>query len=1041
VDQVLSTLLPAPPPVHIPVAAPAMAQWTGLQGAQYRLVQTMDQFWSFYTRLTRQRMIAVDTETSGLDWVRDRACGLVFGWGLENNYYLPIGHETTDPQLNLDDIREPLRKVIENPDVTKLFWNKVFDQHFLDRCGMTLKGPSHDGVILVHLLDENSDKGLKEVARLLIGKTADVWEKSVDSWRVDESKRRRREFSKLITDTLTARRVDLENEVTAQNPLWRYSGMTKAQVTNFLKKRVKAGLETHPYANAKKGDITYDKVPLSILAPYACADVHYTWMIWKQLFPDVAKHDALRSLYINEMHLSQVLYEVEQHGVKIDIAHLDRIEPEFIKAMEEAEADVYRDIGYRFNIESNEELLAALRKAGCPLNKLTKKGQEVAREGGEPTAAQFSVDKEVLEELAATYEFANKVLSFREKQKLLNTYVRKIRLLVDEHHYLHSTFNANVDTGRMSSRDPNCFTGDTEVLTPDGWRRLDDLPRGVPVAQWRDNAVEFVMPTEYIKHYRKEELVHVQNQQIDLLMTPDHRCFLVNRDGLGGFCSASEYPSNGTHHKQLHAGIYAGGSLRMSEQEVVLLAATQADGSYADRTLDFSFKKHRKIDRLEWALQGLGFSYSKRISLSGRVRIRVPAGECVEWVRSYLGDAKQLGSWLLSCDRPTLDLWCQELFFWDGCWRTRSQYASMHRRNVDWAQIVLCLSGYRAKIREYKTPRDTVCYVVDSTARNYSYTDNAVITRIAHDGFVYCLSVPSKVILTRHNGRVCVTGQCQNIPGKNLEIRRSFIVPDDDYVFVFADYSQVELRLTAHWSQDPTLLAAYSPTAPGWAGHELDIHSLTCADVVLQRPLPEVLAILKDKNHPENHDIKWFRNIAKRVNFGIIYGAGPGAIQRQVSTPKRRVSREACAEYIKGYFQRYRGVKAWVDHTELMLRRQGYIQNSFGRFRRLPNIHSNKKWERARAARQGGNFLIQGDAADTFKTAIVRVNRILKAHNARTRIVNFVHDEIQFYWHKKELPLLGEVKKAMEDFQFRVPIVVDFGFSRRDWAAKQELKL
>jgi DNA polymerase-1 len=252
---------------------------------------------------------------------------------------------------------------------------------------------------------------------------------------------------------------------------------------------------------------------------------------------------------------------------------------------------------------------------------------------------------------------------------------------------------------------------------------------------------------------------------------------------------------------------------------------------------------------------------------------------------------------------------------------------------------------------------------------------------------------------------------------------------------VLLDYSQVELRLTAHHSQDPTLIAAYP-----WHAPAQDVHSITCAEVVMDMSLDNFMAIYGDESHPEYEEYKWFRNIAKRVNFGIIYGAGPGAIQRQVSTPQRQVSRDECQEYIDKYLQKYVGVKEWIDRTQFALERYGFLQNTFGRFRRLPDAKSKERWKQGRAGRQGVNFLIQGDAADLFKHAAVRVRKVLQDANARTKIVNFVHDEIQLYWHREELHLLPAVKAAMEDFsQYSVPIVVDIEVAQYDWAHRKSV--
>jgi DNA polymerase-1 len=182
----------------------------------------------------------------------------------------------------------------------------------------------------------------------------------------------------------------------------------------------------------------------------------------------------------------------------------------------------------------------------------------------------------------------------------------------------------------------------------------------------------------------------------------------------------------------------------------------------------------------------------------------------------------------------------------------------------------------------------------------------------------------------------------------------------------------------------------------------------------------------------------FLRNIAKRVNFGIIYGAGPGAIQRQVSTPERPVSEEQCSEYIQKYFHKYRGVQNWINLSHGFLKRHEYVQNAFGRYRRFPGLKQLQYWEQDRAARQAVNFLIQGSAADLFKTAATRVWDILDGK--KTRLVNFVHDELQFYWHKSELGLLKDVKEAMEDFEFDVPIIAEVSYASRDWSQKKELK-
>jgi DNA polymerase I-like protein with 3'-5' exonuclease and polymerase domains len=721
----------------------SMKSWKGVQGGRYYLVQSMDQFWEFWHAMRREPTIAVDTETSGFDIIRDRACGLVFGWGVEHNFYLPIAHKTKEPQLDLERIREPLCEILEDENVTKIFWNEKFDRHFLRSAGMEVKGVRHDGVVLVHLLDENTGKGLKEMSKRYISHAADKWEIAITKWRVDEAKRRRSEFSKLLTTTLKEERTQLEADFFAQYPFIQFSGLTKAQITARLKKYLRQKLSEHPLAKNKKDDISYDYIPLDAMVPYACADVHYTMLLYKDLLVKVAQHDDLRKLYINECQLADLLFEVESRGIKVDVPYLAELEPQFKQEISDLEEEIHADVGHKFEIGSNPQLVEALIKAGCRLSKLTKKGKELAQEGKKPEPKHYSTDDETLEYLATQYPFAAKIREYRKRQKLLNTYVVKIQQLADENHYLHSQFNANVSTGRMSSREPNV----------------------------------------------------------------------------------------------------------------------------------------------------------------------------------------------------------------------------------------------------------------------------------------------------------------QNIPGRDTRIRKAFTIPeelgfenqnvdDSEWVYVFMDYSQVELRLTAHHSQDPTFLGAYP-----WDGPAKDVHSITCAEAVMGITTEDFLKVYEDENHPDFKEYKWFRNIAKRVNFGIIYGAGPGAIQRQVSSPERFVSRDECTEYIAKYFDKYQGVKEWINRTTFLLNRYGYLQNTFGRYRRLPDARAREKWKRERAGRQGVNFLIQGDAADLFKHAAVRVRRLLREEGAKTKVVNFVHDEIQFYWHKDEFHLLKPVKEVMEDFpQYSVPIVADIEMSHRNWADKKGVK-
>lgn len=319
-----------------------------------------------------------------------------------------------------------------------------------------------------------------------------------------------------------------------------------------------------------------------------------------------------------------------------------------------------------------------------------------------------------------------------------------------------------------------------------------------------------------------------------------------------------------------------------------------------------------------------------------------------------------------------------------------------------------------------------------------TYVDGILEKAKNSDGILYCTF--NQNVAT---GRMSSTDpNLQNIPSGNTTIRRAFIRPKD-YIYVFADYSQVEVRLTAHFSKDPLLLDAYNKGQ--------DIHLRTACEM-FNVPVKEGIEIYNNHEHPRFSEIKRYRSVAKTINFGIIYGVGASGLAGQISRPEeyKDISEEAwielCQSYIDAYLEKYRGVKKFIIRSNQEIKKNKKIRNYFGRTRHLPHVDASrlmrdpdKKWMESRALRQGVNFVVQGTAADVFKTAVVRVHSLCKGK--KSKLVNFVHDEIQLYIHKDEFDLLYDVKKAMEDFDFEVPLLVDFEFSDTNWAEKKEMSI
>jgi DNA polymerase-1 len=243
----------------------------------------------------------------------------------------------------------------------------------------------------------------------------------------------------------------------------------------------------------------------------------------------------------------------------------------------------------------------------------------------------------------------------------------------------------------------------------------------------------------------------------------------------------------------------------------------------------------------------------------------------------------------------------------------------------------------------------------------------------------------------------------QNIPVRTAlgrEIRAAFI-PATGNLLMSADYSQIELRLMAHFSQDPLLLNAYRTGR--------DIHTLTASEV-FGIPVAEL-----DKET---------RNRAKAVNFGIVYGISPFGLAAQLNIEQR-----IAKAYIETYFERYTGVRRFIDETLESVRREQAVRTYFGRVRPIPDIQSRNPNMRGFAERTAINTPLQGTAADLIKLAMLRIDAEIIARNLRSRMTLQVHDELLFDVIPAEAEeLRALVQHEMEHVvEFSVPIVAEIG--------------
>jgi len=280
----------------------------------------------------------------------------------------------------------------------------------------------------------------------------------------------------------------------------------------------------------------------------------------------------------------------------------------------------------------------------------------------------------------------------------------------------------------------------------------------------------------------------------------------------------------------------------------------------------------------------------------------------------------------------------------------------------------------------------------------------------------YVDTLPATV--NRHTGRIhtsynqtgAATGRLsssdpnlQNIPvrtPRGEEIRRGF-VPRAGWQFLVADYSQIELRIMAHLSEDPAFIEAFRQGG--------DIHRQTAA-LIFGVPVEQVTADMRAR--------------AKTINFATIYGQGPFALSRQLG-----IAQEDAKSFIARYFERFAGVRAFLDRQIQLAREHGYVETLFKRRRYIPEIKDRNFNMRAYGERNAQNSPLQGSAADLIKLAMIRIHGALREQKLRSRMLLQVHDELVFEAPPEELERMGQlVRDHMEHVvELRVPLVVDIG--------------
>ncbi len=318
----------------------------------------------------------------------------------------------------------------------------------------------------------------------------------------------------------------------------------------------------------------------------------------------------------------------------------------------------------------------------------------------------------------------------------------------------------------------------------------------------------------------------------------------------------------------------------------------------------------------------------------------------------------------------------------------------------------------KTKTKQYSTAEDVLQKLLNKHPIIQSILDYRSLTKLKS---TYVDTLPNMVnqrtgrIHTSYNQAVAATGRLssdkpnlQNIPirtERGREIRKAFIPRSDKYTLLSADYSQIELRIIAELSSDEGMIEAFR--------QGLDIHSAT-ASKVYNVPLDEVT--------------KDMRRNAKMVNFGIVYGISAFGLSERLNIP-----RGEARHIIDQYFDKYPGIKSFMNNTILSARENGYVETIMGRRRYIRDINSANAVVRGFAERNAINAPIQGSSADMIKIAMINIHNAISEQGLKSKMILQVHDELIFDVHKDELE---KVKPVIHDLMrtaipMKVPVLVE----------------
>lgn len=744
------------------------------------------------------------------------------------------------------------------------------------------------------------------------------------------------------------------------------------------------------------------------LVEYNCKDALVLLDLYEQFYNKMDY--AMKFCYSQIVKKAQLtLFHASINGMKIDAIYALTVQKDLQKEFDAIEETTKV---YGLNLNSPKQVLAYLRQHRN-LN-VTSTNQE--------TLEQYKKD-----------EFVALLLRYRKIAILKRTYVEPLLLEHSKNDNLvHPQFNLGLtSTGRISCSKPNCLSMDTEILTSEGWKHFIDLSEKDFVAGFNGHNIIWEKPIKIWKSEKEyQDMVCIKNTHMDMNITDNHRVIYKSRkNGQLYECPAKNIPKDVLI---LHSAPNSNTvSLEIDLDWIRLIIAIQADGSIVKKrdSIDFSFYKKRKYDRLVTLLNKLEINFvdiSKK-NKHEKMRYRIYIHGIKDKILNLVGFEKKFPNEWLLMSVIERRLFIEELFYWDGSFTRKNQYCSNCEWNVDFVQALITLEGWRGHKRVY-TPSNggSNNFQLDITRKNYSLLANAKIQHIKEKVSVWCVKVPSSMVVVRRGSDTFITGNCQNIPSKDGPlIEKMFVSRFEDGYVIKADYGQMELRVASIYSNDKKMIEFFNSGK--------DIHRMTAVEIY---GTPDEWF---DSDDPlKRKKAKEARRIAKGFNFGVIYGRGAISIAKELNIDP------VDAEKLRSkYFELFSGLKKWIDNTQEQALKDKYVKSLFGRIRYIPELNSDNIKIRGDGLREAVNTPIQSAASDiALLGAYECLNEVLK-RNLKSKFINFIHDAMLFDAPKEELDeVIAIIKEKAVNVldNLEIPLEIDIQYGK-SWGEMDEEKL